>query len=221
MSKKTLRILIHPLFIYTIIALLECISFNPNAKKEVLYELPYVGDNFGILNSQAVYYYSGKGKYEYTSPECYFSYGNPTFDKSYKEGGIKTIDQSIADQIPLLGSMCDENTEIKEKNNSTIFLKRYFSRNYLLNNFSSISHVLFYILLSMSIIFHFNMQKYKYGYAFLGCFLGGAILELIQKYYIFGRTASVEDQVLNSIGAILGILLFHALDRFKFIEKYK
>ena len=144
------RVVFHPVFIYILIALLECISYNPNAIKTIQNEMPKVGDNFGIINDQSIYYYSGKGKYSYPSVDCYYSHGNPTFDTPYKDGGLKTIPKSIADQIPLLGSMCDigQVKILAVKKNSVV--NQYFSTNYLLDHFSNVSHVLSYLVLSFS-----------------------------------------------------------------------
>ena len=141
MFNKIIKVLIHPLFIYRIIFALECIPYHPNAKLVVLHEMPKAGDNFRTQNSEAVYYYSGKGKYGYTTPECYFGYVNPTFDISYKDGGIKTIDAVIGDKIPLLGSMCDEEKKVEVKTNRSR-VTNFFSTNFLLDYFSNVSHIL-------------------------------------------------------------------------------
>ncbi|PWA05677.1 VanZ family protein [Flavobacterium psychrotolerans] len=202
------KVLIHPVFIFFLIALLECIPYHPISEKIAQYEMPKVGDNFGILNDQSIYYYSGKGKYSYPSVECYFSLGNPTFDTPYKDGGIKTIAKSIADQIPLLGSMCGKEKLKVVKNKNNIPLKRYFSTNYLLDNFSNLSHVLSYLILAFSILFYVKYRNNNYFLAFFFCFLGGGLLEFVQYFFIVGRTASYQDQVLNCVGAILGIMSF-------------
>lgn len=218
MLQKVFKLLIHPFLVYALIAALECIPYYPNAPKVVLYEMPLKGDNFGVPHSQAVYYYSGKGKYAYTSVECYFSYGNPSFDIGYKNGGIKTIDTAIANKIPLLGDMCDEaeNVAVK-KNTSTI--ANIFSTNFLLDYFSGVSHILSYLVLSLSILYHLRLQKKKYWIAFITVFIGGGILEFIQEFFILGRNASFEDQVSNCIGAIIGMLLFWILFKMKSLQK--
>lgn len=202
------KALIHPLFIFLLIAVLECIPYHPNIKKIVQYEMPKVGDNFGIPNDQAIYYYSGKGKYTYPSVECYFSLGNPTFDTPYKDGGLKTIAKSIADQIPLLGNMCGKEKLNSVRSENSIPLKRYFSTNYLLDNFSNLFHVLSYLILAFSVLFYANRESNYYLLAFSACFLGGGLLEFVQYFFIVGRTASYEDQLLNCVGAILGITSF-------------
>jgi len=218
MTKRIFKILIHPLFLYSIIAFLQCIPHTTDGTKVILYEMPNVGDNFRIIDSEAVYYYSGKGKYGYPNIECYYSYGNPAFDVDYEKGGIKTIDKSIADQIPLLGSMCNNAQKITEVKNQKSSLNRYFSINYLLFNFSNFSHVFFYVLLACSTIFHFRTSAYKYWFGFIACFFGGALLEFIQYFFVFGRSASWEDQGLNSLGAIIGMFLFWILDRNRLVK---
>jgi VanZ family protein len=218
MLQKVFKIIIHPIFIYAIIAFLECIPFYPNAPKVVLHEMPKAGDNFGIPNSEAVFYYSGKGKYAYTSGDCYFSHGNPTFDISYKEGGIKTIDKVIADKIPFLGSMCDDEKKVTVKNNS--FEKGYFfSTNFLLYYFSGVSHIICYFVLALSCLYYLRSRKNKYLVTFLAIFIGGAVLEFVQEIFIMGRNASIEDQVSNCFGAVLGMLLFWMLLKTRFFQK--
>lgn len=213
MIKKVIRIIIHPLFVYLIIAFLQCIPYVTNNTKLILNEMPNAGENFRIIGSDAVYYYSGRGKYGYPDIDCYYRYGNPAFDVDYKNGGIKTIEKSIADEIPLLGSMCDNAQKIIEAKNQKSTLNHYFSINHVLFYFSDISHVCFYALLACCTIFHFRTRKHNYWLAFFACFLGGAFLEMIQYFFVVGRSASWEDQGLNSLGAIIGMFLFWILDR--------
>jgi VanZ family protein len=218
MRKKFIAIIIHPLFIYFVIAFLECIPYNADSKRVVLHEMPEVGDNFREEGGEAVFYYSGKGKFGYPNIECYYSYGNPTFDVDYKKGGVKTIEKSIAEQIPLLGSMCEQEQMKVEVETPKSPLNQYLTINYVLFTFSNISHVLFYILLACSTIFHFRTSEYKYWFGFAACFLGGALLELIQHLFVYGRSASWEDQALNTIGATVGILLYAILGRTKLLR---
>jgi VanZ family protein len=75
-----------------------------------------------------------------------------------------------------------------------------------------------YLILALSISYHFKSRRNKYWLAFAGCFLGGGLLELIQKFFIVGRTASLDDQVLNCIGAVIGIILFWLLRKFNFFK---
>lgn len=218
MRSKFIAIIIHPLFIYLIIAFLECIPYHSNSKRVVLYEMPEVGDNFREENSEAVYYYSGKGKYGYPNIECFYSFGNPTFDLDYKKGGIKTIEKSIAERIPLLGSMCEKDQMKVDVQEPKSPLNQYLTINYWLFNFSNISHILFYILFACCTIFHFRTSSYKYWFGFIACFFGGALLEFIQYFFVFGRSASWEDQALNTLGAIGGIFLYVILGRTKLLQ---
>lgn len=218
MTKIIKKVVFHPVFIYLLIAALESIPYKPNSEKIILNEMPKIGENFGIINDQSIYYYSGKGKYSYPSVDCYFGNGNPSFDTPYKDGGIKTISKSIADQIPLLGSMCgaEKVKVVANKNNSV--LKKYSSTNYLLDHFSNISHVLSYLILSFSILFYFKSRKSKYWIAFWACFLGGGLLEGVQYFFIVGRNASYEDQILNCLGAIIGIVMFWTFKKLSFLK---
>ncbi len=218
MRSKFIAIIIPPVFIYFIIAFLECIPYNSNSKRVVLHEMHKVGDSFREENNEAVYYYSGKGKYGYPNIECFYSFGNPTFDLDYKKGGIKTIKKSIAEGIPLLGSMCEKDQMKVEVQNPKSQLNQYLTINYLLFNFSNISHILFYILFACSTIFHFRTKKHKYWLTFFACFLGGAFLEWIQYYFVVGRSASWEDQGLNSLGSVIGIILFWIFDRNRLVK---
>lgn len=218
MKRKLIQILIHPLLIYSIIVALECIPYHPNAKKIVLHEMPKAGDNFGTLTSEAVYYYSGKGKYGYTSPECYFSYVNPTFDISYKDGGIKTIDAAIADKIPLLGSMCDDQKKVEVKMN-TSRVANFFSTNFLLDHFSGLSHIVSYLILSFSVLYRIRLRKGKYWLTFVIVFMAGSVLEFVQMFFIEGRHASFEDQFSNCIGALVAIFIFQKISKSNFYNK--
>ena len=220
MLQKIIRVIIHPLFIYSIISILECTPYISQLDKTIYNEMPKVGDNFNTLNEQMVYYYSGKGKYLYSSSECYFELGNPSWVTNYKDGGIKTISVTIANRIPLLGDMCDTNKKVPKKINSKS-INKYFSFNFLIDNFSNLAHIMFYVLLAFSTIFHFFEKKNKYWYALFGCFIGGALLEVIQHYFVVGRTASLEDQLLKCIGAVIGIILFWTLNRLKWIKSLR
>jgi len=218
MYRKIYTILIHPVFIYAAIACLECMPYYSDLDKVVYHEMPVVGDNFKVKNMQMVYYFSGKGKYTYSSSECYFNLGNPSWATSYEEGGIKTIDEDIAEKIPLLGDMCngEKNAPVK-KNNSII--GNVFSIYFLLDYFSGVSHILSYMILSLSILYHLRLQKNKYWITFIAVFIGGGILEFIQEYFIIGRYASFEDQFSNCLGAIVGMSLFWILNKIKIFQK--
>jgi hypothetical protein len=217
MENRIFRFLIHPLFIYAIIAFLEIIPFRANSKEVILFEMPKVGDNFRVSGSETVYYYSSKGKYSYPSLDCYFSYGNPTFDIDYQDGGVKTIDKVIANKIPLLGSMCESEKKTVREEKQKSFFTQYFSINFLLLKFSEIAHVLFYMLFAFFTVFHFRALKHTYSIVFLVCFLGGAFLEFIQFYFVPGRYASWEDQALNTIGLLAGMLFFRVFGQTKIL----
>jgi hypothetical protein len=216
--QKVLKFLIHPLLIYGLIAILECIPYESDLGKKVYHEMPKIGDNFQLLGDLSVYYYTGKGKYSYSTPDCYFSFGNPPWGAKYQDGGIKTIDAKIANQIPLLGKMCDEKTKVNFAK-STTTKERLFSTNFLMDYFSGISHLISYFVLSISILYHLRINKNKYWVTFVGIFIGGGILEFVQEFFIEGRHASVEDVNSNCLGAIMGMILFWIFIKTKIIDK--
>ena len=207
MLNKIISFFIHPLFILGVITCLECIPYKSDLGKIVVHELPKVGDNFQIAGDLAVYYYNGKGKYSYQTPDCYFGFGNPSWGATYEAGGIKTIDAQTANKIPLLGNMCGANSHI-------VFKKRipnqegYFATNILLDNFSDISHVLCYLILTLSLLHFFRLHPKKYWFAFLLSFSAGVVLEFVQKFFVAGRSASIDDQLRNTIGAIIALVLY-------------
>ncbi len=215
--RKLVFLVIHPVFIYCIIAILECIPYESHLGKKVYHEMPKVGDNFQQEGDLEVYYYTGKGKYSYTTPECYFSFGNPSWGAKYEDGGIKTVDIKIAQSIPLLGNMCEDKKEVNfEKSYPT--KETIYSTNFLMDYFSGVSHFLTYLVFSFSILFHFRLRKFKYWATFIIVFISGGVLEFVQEFFIEGRHASIEDQNSNCLGAIVAIVLFISLSRIKKIK---
>ncbi|MCZ8198731.1 MAG: VanZ family protein [Flavobacterium sp.] len=204
------KLLFHPILIYTVIFFLECI---PIKAPVLVNEFPKEGDNFKSPDSFAVYHYTNNGKYSYTSPECYFRFGNPPFSATYEQGGIKTISTKIANKIPLMGSMCGEKVVAKIEKRDISFDKKYLNTNYLLDNFSVFSHIFFYMLLAFSILLLYKNDTKNYLYAFVACFVGGGLLELVQHYFIEGRTATFEDLAMNTLGSIIAIVTFWILIR--------
>ncbi len=225
MKYHVIKILIHPAFIFSVIAVLECRPYYTNLSKKIHNELPQIGENFKSPNSDMVYYYNGKGKYTYSTIDCFFKLGNPSWSASIEEGGIRVVDSIVVNRIPLLGDMCgnemgstNQRMEIQKKNGGRNF-KNYLSFNYLLDNFSNLAHVFAYVLLALSICLKFSERKHKYWIAFGGCFIGGAVLEVIQYFFIIGRTASWSDQLGNSIGGLIGITIFWSLHKLKLMPK--
>lgn len=210
------KLLFHPILIYTIIFFLECI---PIKTPEVINEFPKEGDNFKSPDSFSVYYYTNNGKYNYTSPECYFKLGNLPFSATYEQGGIKTISAEIANKIPLMGSMCGEKVVAKIEKKDISFDKKYLTTNYLLDNFSVFSHVFFYMLFAFSILYQFRNNTKKYYHAFVACFIGGGLLELIQHSFIEGRTATFDDLAMNTLGSMIAIVTFGFLTKNKLLKK--
>ncbi|MFZ4435952.1 MAG: VanZ family protein [Flavobacterium psychrophilum] len=207
MLNKIISFFIHPLFILGVITCLECIPYKSDLGKIVVHELPKVGDNFQIAGDLAVYYYNGKGKYSYETSDCYFSFGNPAWSAKYEDGGIKTVDAQTANAIPLLGNMCDSSTHINfEKNIPS--QKFNFSTNVLLENFSNISHVACFFLFTLSLLYYFRFHPKQYWIAFAASFVAGGTLEFVQKFFVVGRSASIDDQLRNTLGALLALGLY-------------
>jgi VanZ family protein len=214
MLHKVKLFLIHPLVLLAVIAYLECIPYKSELGKIVVHDPPKVGDNFQIAGDLAVYYYNGIGKYSYGTSECYFSFGNPSWSTAYKDGGIKTVDAQTANAIPLLGNMCDSTTKINFK--KSIPSKKFnFSTNVLLENFSNISHVACFFLFTLSLLYYFRFHSKQYWIAFAASFVAGGALEFVQKFFVEGRSASIDDQLRNTFGAVL------ALGLYAFIHKLK
>lgn len=207
MLHKIKLFLIHPLVLLAVIAYLECIPYESDLGKKVYHKMPKIGDNFQISGDLAVYYYNGKGKYSYGTADCYFSFGNPSWSAKYVDGGIKTVDAQTANAIPLLGNMCDSTTKINFKK-SIPSQKFNFSTNVLLENFSNISHVACFFLFTLSLLYYFRFHSRKYWVAFAVSFMAGGALEFVQKYFVVGRSASIDDQVRNTFGALLALGLY-------------
>ena len=207
MLHKLKLFLIHPLVLLAVIAYLECIPYKSELGKIVVHDPPKVGDNFQIAGDLAIYFYNGIGKYSYGTSECYFSFGNPSWSTAYEDGGIKTVDAQTVNAIPLLGNMCDPTTIINFK--KSIPSKKFnFSTNVLLENFSNISHVACFFLFTLSLLYYFRFHAKQYWIAFAASFVAGAVLEFVQKFFVEGRSASIDDQLRNTFGAILAMGLY-------------
>lgn len=208
--KALLKILLHPLLIYGVIFVLECI---PIYKPKVYNQWPKEGDNFKTESTDSVFYYTKGVKYFYESKDCYFKFGNVPFSKRYEEGGIMTVTPEIANQITLRGAMCGQIKLDATTKKSYSFVEKFLNFDYFFMQFSALSHFLFYTLLSFAIAAFYRTNTKKYWISFLGCFLGGGLLEMVQFFFIEGRTASIEDQILNTIGAVIGLLLFSQIEK--------
>ncbi len=180
--------------------------------------MPKVGDNFQIPGDLEVYYYNGKGKFSYTTPDCYFGFGNPSWGAKYEDGGIKTVDAKIAGQIPLLGNMCDEKIKVNFVK-SIATKEKIYSTNFLLDYFSGISHILSYLVLALSCLYHLRSQKNKYWVTFVAIFIGGGLLEFVQEFFIEGRHASFEDQNSNCLGALIAMLIYWLFSQTKISKR--
>ncbi len=210
---KAIKIFTHPIFIYLIITVLCCLPKGT----EVLNEMPNAGDSFKSNTSQTVYYFNGKGKLNYRTVDCYFKLGNPPFETNWQEGGIKTINEVIVNQIPLIGDMCDSSqtkpTEISIKKVETPWYF-YISKEYLLSKFSEVAHFISYLILSISLLNHFKTSSKKYLITITACLVGGILLEFVQHFFIPGREASIEDVCLNMSGCLVGDGVYRLFGKF-------
>lgn len=216
MFKKTIETIFHPALVYIMIFILECIPI----KKPIVYnDKPKEGENFKTQSTDSVFYYIKKQKYFYESEECYFSFGNLPFNKTYEEGGIKVVTEDIAYSIPLGGPMCGDKKLVKTEKKSYDFFEKYFNIGFFLMQFSAIAHFLAYVLLAFSTLYKFHQVKRPYWFAFFIGVFGGGLLEIIQHFFIEGRTASVEDMLLNTLGTLFGLLSFWLIDKYSLFLK--
>jgi VanZ family protein len=204
------RFLLNPVFVYIVIFILECI---PIKVAFVFDELPKDGDNFKNSTSAAVFYYSNNGKYAYPSEECYFELGNPPWSATYEQGGVKTVSDKIEALIPFKGFMCDKDVVAKAPSVDHSFTEKYLTFNYFLGNFSTFSHVFFYMLFAFSLLLYLPNFKISYWYTFGLCFMGGGLLELIQHFFIEGRNASFDDMLMNTLGSFIAIVFYYFLEK--------
>ncbi len=91
----------------------------------------------------------------------------------------------------------------------TFLAKKFnFSTNVLLENFSNISHVACFFLFTLSLLYYFRFHPKQYWIAFAARFMAGGTLEFVQKFFVEGRSASIDDQLRNTLGALLALGLF-------------
>lgn len=217
MLNKIKIIALHPVFIYLVIFILECI---PIKTAFVYNELPLEGDNFRTPTNEAVFYFSNNGKYAYPSPECYFELGNPPWSATYEQGGVKTVSNNIEASIPFRGFMCDKVVVSKTPSVQLSFSEKYLIFSYFLVNFSTFSHVFFYMLLAFSLLMYLPYSKKSYWHTFILCFMGGGLLELIQHFFIEGRNAGYDDMLMNTLGSIIAIVFYYFLKKkFLFLRR--
>ena len=53
-----------------------------------------------------------------------------------------------------------------------------------------------------------TIRSKKYWIAFIVSFIAGGLLEFVQKFFVVGRSASIDDQLRNTIGALLAVGLY-------------
>jgi|GEM_PF-2121328 len=81
-------------------------------------------------------------------------------------------------------------------------------------NSDKLLHLLFYLLLSISIYWGFIKQKgifpknIIHAYSLVIPFIIGGFVEIIQEIFIQSRQGDVEDMAANTLGIITGFLIF-------------
>jgi VanZ family protein len=68
------------------------------------------------------------------------------------------------------------------------------------------NYTLFYLGIIGWNLRSFLKPLYRWGLFFLSIGIGG-IIELIQEFYVDGRTGSMSDMASNTIGSLIGLLL--------------
>lgn len=63
-----------------------------------------------------------------------------------------------------------------------------------------------------------NFQK-KIKYVFLGCFIYGIIIEVLQNAITSHRTGSFLDILANAVGMILAMIIFHLFEKKIFLKR--
>ncbi len=169
----------------------------------VLDELPNEGDNFKSPDNTAVYHYSNGCKYLYDNTECYISKGNPPYGTSPNNGGIKVVERSLTDQIPLGGYVCSGKVDVV----LATPIEDALSIQDFIYRVSDYGHFPAYYLLTLLLFMSLTKVKNPMRWAFILSFLGGGIIELAQGYFNIGRQASLGDLGLNIGGTCLALLI--------------
>lgn len=87
-------------------------------------------------------------------------------------------------------------------------------------NSDKLLHLLFYLFLSVSIYWGFTKQKTAFSkniihsYSLMIPFIVGGLVEIIQGNFIPSRHGEVEDMAANTIGIIMGFLIYQIYQRY-------
>lgn len=195
------------LILFIIIFTLSVIPVDPD--NHVFTTLPKEGQNFKSPLKATVYIYLNGVKYYYENSDCYFSKKNPPYGTRYIDGGIQLIDHEIVNQIPTGGSVCSDSNNLLVPKNKEL---NPISFKILLESYSSIGHLIAYLFLSYSFMMWISFPKA--GYTIIISLLIGLMIEITQETLILGRSASISDMVVNSIGIFSGIGMYYIWNRF-------
>ncbi|MGY6562785.1 MAG: VanZ family protein [Luteibaculaceae bacterium] len=193
--KSFFRIIFNPFFSAFVILSLSLIPFSDDVIEN---KMPLEGDNFRYVKDETVYKFENGFKRPYTSLEFYFSNGNPPFGTPYKEGGILVVTKNIVEGIPD-GAPMDIGSFSTQK-------KVDYKPWRIILNLDKVYHLLFYAWLTFC--FYLSYSRIKPWVVFLLVFLFGLVIEVLQELLFLERSGSLQDVLFNSMGIILGYLLY-------------
>ncbi|MCH2023013.1 MAG: VanZ family protein [Saprospiraceae bacterium] len=174
--------------------------------------IPKEGDNFKMVNVPDVYRMEDGKRRKYISDTSFFNYPeNMPFDTPYEDGGILICDKSVVLTIPIGDFMPFQKGDVAKK-----YIKQSIQEQ-ILNVFSSIDkafHFLaycFFAILFLIILSNYTNWAFINKVLFLLFFgtLFGASIEFLQYAYIPGRDKEILDIIINSIGMLAGVILYH------------
>ncbi len=91
---------------------------------------------------------------------------------------------------------------------------------FLIPHFDKIIHAAIYLLLGLLLTYGFAKQRdkkffnrNKYTLAIVFCVLYGILTELIQHFYISGRSGELADVIANISGSLAGVLLYYLMKK--------
>lgn len=92
----------------------------------------------------------------------------------------------------------------------------------MIPHLDKIVHLIMYAVMTIFIIpVHLKQKNYSKTYLFSGSisFLTGIAFELVQKYLTDDRSASLLDIIANTLGVVIGLLMYRFLFERQKIEK--
>ena len=173
---------------------------------------PKEGDNFKMVNIAAVYRLQEGKRRKYTSDTSFYNYSeNKDFDTPYEDGGILICDKKTVFSFPMGDFMPFKPGGVGKK-----FYRKSFGDSFVEALFRKDKVKHFFAYAFFAVLLFILLQQYSSGSVKMniiiilvsGTLLGGGI-EYLQFEFIPGRDKELLDLLLNSIGLIGGILLYH------------